>query len=92
MDGRSTRTCLPRLVWRIRRCSLRWPAAAVKATLTRRAGELAIAHGLRGFDAVHLAAALELRRQAEGIIVAFTAFDERLAQAARAEGLQVLEA
>lgn len=56
------------------------------------AGELAIAYALRGFDAVHLAAALELRQQAEGIIVAFTAFDARLTQAAKAEGLQVLDA
>ena len=69
-----------------------WLDFAIIELDERFAGELAIAHALRGFDAVHLAAALELRRQAEGIIVAFTAFDERLAHAAGAEGLQVLEA
>ncbi len=55
------------------------------------AGELAITHALRGFDAIHLAAALDLRRQAEGVIVTFAAFDVRLMQAARAEGFQVMD-
>ena len=32
------------------------------------AGELAITHALRGFDAIHLAAVLDLRRQAEGVV------------------------
>jgi predicted nucleic acid-binding protein len=46
-------------------------------------------HGLRGFDAIHLASALAI-----GSVVAdnflFACYDERLAQAARAEGLKTL--
>lgn len=69
-----------------------WPAFAALDLNETTAGELAITHALRGFDAIHLAAALDLRREAEDTLVAFTAFDGRLAQAARAEGLQVLDA
>ncbi|MCX5909877.1 MAG: type II toxin-antitoxin system VapC family toxin, partial [Deltaproteobacteria bacterium] len=46
-------------------------------------------HGLRGFDAIHLASALAI-----GTAVAdnflFACYDERLRQAARAEGLETL--
>ena len=46
-------------------------------------------HGLRGFDAIHLASALAI-----GSVVAdnflFACYDERLAQAAGAEGLETL--
>lgn len=69
-----------------------WSAFAILDLNETTAGELAITHALRGFDAIHLAAALDLRREAEAILVAFTAFDDRLARAARAEGLQVLDA
>ena len=54
------------------------------------AGELAIGYALRGLDAIHLAAALELRRHMEGAAVAFTAFDARLVRSAKAEGFLVL--
>jgi len=52
-----------------------------------RAGELTEEHGLRGFDALHLASFLELVAQVEGQEeeVAFSAFDERLNAAAAAE-------
>lgn len=69
-----------------------WLAFAILDLNETAAGELAIMHALRGFDAIHLAAALDLRREAEGTFVAFTAFDGRLAQAARAEGLQIMDA
>ena len=49
------------------------------------AGELAEARGLRGFDALHLASFLELLGQADDEKVEFSAFDERLLTAARAE-------
>ena len=43
-------------------------------------------------DEVHsLAAALDLRRQAEGVAVTFSAFDVRLTQAAQAEGFQAMD-
>ena len=69
-----------------------WRDFAIMDLNETMAGELAIEHALRGFDAIHLAAALELRRQVEDVIVTFSAFDTRLAQAAKAEGLQVLAA
>ena len=68
-----------------------WHDFAIMDLNETMAGELAIEHALRGFDAIHLAAALELRRQIEDIIVSFSAFDTRLAQAAKAEGFRVLE-
>lgn len=57
--------------------------------LVRRAGTLAERHALRGYDAVQLAAALELRA-ADGEIV-FLSFDARLNGAARRERLSAPE-
>jgi len=57
----------------------------------RRAAQLALRHVLRGFDAIHLAAALTLREALGSAGVAFTSFDARLNRAAAAEGLVVLE-
>ena len=53
--------------------------------LVRSAGVLAERHALRGYDAVQLAAALDLR--AAGGTVEFCAFDTRLNRAARRERL-----
>lgn len=50
------------------------------------AGELAEEHGLRGFDAIHLASALWLEAVRAGDL-AFAAFDRRLVAAATAAGL-----
>ncbi len=50
------------------------------------AGRLAIAHGLRGYDSVHLASALVLS-SATGTVVTFATFDRALWRAARDEGL-----
>lgn len=49
------------------------------------AGELTEEHGLRGFDAIHLASFLELEAQTDGQEVEFSAFDGRLVVAAKAE-------
>lgn len=57
-----------------------------------KAGELALKHGLRGFDAIHLEAAMSLRIQATEVIVAFSSFDPQLNSAAAAEGFQLLDA
>lgn len=57
----------------------------VNDPLVRRAGALAERHALRGYDAVHLAAALDLR--AAGGEVEFLSFDARLNRAARRERL-----
>lgn len=58
----------------------------VSEPLVRRAGLLAERHGLRGYDAVHLAAALEMARAGADVVVA--CFDERLRHAARREKLR----
>ena len=56
----------------------------VDGVTSRRAGELAGRHGLRGMDAVHLASAM-LLAAADPI---FVTWDSDLRVAARAEGLQ----
>jgi predicted nucleic acid-binding protein len=53
------------------------------------ARDLIEAHPLRGYDAVHLASALSLKK-ALGEEITFTAADERLLRAARAERLGAL--
>lgn len=68
-----------------------WPeidVVEVTALLAASAGDLAERHGLRGFDAVHLAAALEVA----GDDLVLMTWDRRLWQAAHNEGLAVLPA
>ena len=55
------------------------------------AADLAERHALRGFDAVHLSAALRLATTRDQLTLAFSSFDDRLNQAARAEGLAVMK-
>lgn len=65
-----------------------WPSydvVDVSDGLVRRAGALAERHALRAFDALQLAAALELRRG--GAIPEFACFDAKLMRAARRERL-----
>ena len=57
-------------------------------SLTRRAGELAEARALRGYDAIHLASALALRDRTTSAPL-FACYDANLARAAQAEGLEV---
>jgi predicted nucleic acid-binding protein len=54
------------------------------------AGRLAVRHLLRGFDAIHLAAACELRDALAPGVVLFSSFDLALLAAARAEGIDCL--
>ena len=56
--------------------------------IARRAGELAERHGLRGFDAIHIASAIELGRMLASPVT-FLTFDARQAGAAEREGLRV---
>jgi predicted nucleic acid-binding protein len=56
--------------------------------VSARAGALTEVHALRGFDAIHLASFLEVLGQADGEEVEFSAFDARLAAAARAVAAQ----
>jgi uncharacterized protein len=66
-----------------------WPAFGVievDQPLVEDAAELAIAHGLRSLDALHLAAALMLPRS--DLLLA--TWDRRLHAAAKAEGLALI--
>jgi predicted nucleic acid-binding protein len=54
--------------------------------LIRKAASLSEEHGLRGYDAIHLASALWLKGAVAGDVV-FSSADEKLCEAARAEGL-----
>jgi predicted nucleic acid-binding protein len=61
-----------------------WQAIGVRqidGDLAREAGELAERYALRGFDGVHLASFLDLRRRNPDIL--FSSFDARLNRAAR---------
>lgn len=63
----------------------------VNESLIRRAGELAQAHGLRGYDSVHLAAAEAVGLALNDKDFRIAIFDERLAGAAAALGLRCLD-
>jgi predicted nucleic acid-binding protein len=54
------------------------------------AGEMVCRHGLRSFDAVHLASALLLTADQGALDLAFSSFDEQLNRAATAEGITIL--
>lgn len=67
------------------RVRLGWSWIQLPQPLAEAAARLAAAHGLRGFDAVHLASALAAARRQ--VIDAFLTFDRQLAGAAEQEGL-----
>ena len=60
----------------------------VTEVLVKTAGQLAEKHALRGYDAIHLASAIIVRRQGNQP-VNFSCFDARLSRAARREGLNM---
>jgi predicted nucleic acid-binding protein len=55
-----------------------------------KAGRLVNQYGLRGFDAVHLSAAIMLMVNYKDILLSFSSFDEKLNSAATAEGFTIL--
>ena len=55
-----------------------------------KAGRLVNQYGLRGFDAVHLSAAIMLMVIYKDILLSFSSFDEKLNSAATAEGFTIL--
>lgn len=61
----------------------------IRPPLLRRVAPLVTRRPLRGYDALHLAAALALRDQ--GVAVDFWAADENLLDAARSEGLRAVK-
>ena len=66
-----------------------WILLELTAELTADAQMLLIRHGLRSGDAVQLASCLYLQREI-GERISFAVFDDRLATAARAEGLTLI--
>jgi predicted nucleic acid-binding protein len=79
---------------RLREFEDRWASLeVVEATqsLVRRAAGLAIRYGLRGYDSVHLAAALAVHESmGESVAYGFAATDGHLNEAARRAGLPLL--
>ncbi len=65
-----------------------WVRVKVDEGVVSRAGDLAWKHGLRGYDAVHLAAAL-VWQEGMGYPVVLATFDRELWTAAREERLDV---
>ncbi len=61
-------------------------------SMIRRAGDLAMRFGLRGYDSVHLAAAESLRAGHGKGFLHFASFDHALNEAAEALGLRLLPA
>lgn len=74
----------------INRFTADWPAFVSLDFDELEAGRLVRQHGMGGFDAVHLAAALLLRQTDQALEIAFSSFDDRQCAAAQAEGLAVL--
>lgn len=69
-----------------------WPNllwVQIRENLMREAGELVYRYSLKGYDAVHLASALTLKREAHGIALFFSCFDKNLNRAARKEGFMI---
>jgi predicted nucleic acid-binding protein len=67
-----------------------WPRFAAVNFDEIAAGGLAAKHGLKGFDAIHLSAAISLRSGENAGSLAFSSFDEKLNAAAASERLPVL--
>lgn len=83
-----SRGALTRAVSAMDRDLERFVVVELSARVARRAGNLAERRALRGFDAIHLASALEVE-QLTGSTPSFCCFDDRLRDAASAEGLLV---
>ncbi len=60
----------------------------VTDSVVRHAGDLAERYSLQGFDSIHLSSAIHFQRES-GEPVTFSAWDDRLLEAAQAEGLTV---
>ncbi len=83
-----TRRALARVVAALDRDLGRFVVIELSARVAKRAGELAERRALRGFDAIHLASALEVEALT-GATPSFCCFDDRLREAASAEGLSI---
>ncbi len=57
--------------------------------LIKQAGELIFIHDLRAFDTIHLASAILIKEESDGIDLFCSCFDRRLNRAAQKEGIKV---
>jgi uncharacterized protein len=71
--------------------SAEWRAFAVIDFEEQEAGRLAVKHGLRGFDAIHLSSAGLLKATLRKTPMFFSSFDEQLNRAARGERMTVMK-
>src|SRR5712691_8476910 len=83
-----TRAALARAVVALDRDLGRFVVVELSAKVAKRAGDLAERRALRGFDAIHLASALEVE-ELTGAAASFCCFDDRLREAASAERLPI---
>lgn len=83
-----TRAALARAVAALDRDLGRFVVVELSSKVAKRAGDLAERRALRGFDAIHLASALEVE-ELTGAAPRFCCFDDRLREAASAERLPV---
>jgi predicted nucleic acid-binding protein len=67
-----------------------WPKFAVVDFDDLEAGRLVKKYGLRRLDAIHLSAAMSIRKEDSFINVSFSSASDRLCKAAAAEGINVL--
>ncbi len=74
----------------IRAFSDDWPSFASVDFDEVRAGQLIKKYGLRRFDAMHLSAAKMICGERTSLSFGFSSFDQRLCDAAAAEGMRVL--
>ena len=81
-----TQRALDRAVSALDRDLGRFVVVELSAKVAKRAGDLAERRGLRGFDAIHLASALEVE-ELTGLMPGFCCYDVRLREAASGEGL-----
>ncbi len=58
-------------------------------SLVKQAGELIFIHDLRAFDTIHLASAILIKEESDGIDLFFSCFDRRLNRVAQKEGIEI---
>ncbi len=88
-EGRCKKADVKNIVGEFRRIwdGFRW--INVTENIIFRTSELIFKHGLRGYDAVHLASALILYEEGDGTDLFFSCFDRVLNRAAKKEGLLI---
>jgi predicted nucleic acid-binding protein len=89
-EGAVSSATLKRLADRVRSDAASWRLVAVVDEVLALARDRVLEHPLRSLDAIHLASAELLRR--EGIALPFVTADVRQGAAARAVGLDVIDA